>query len=450
MSRYIMMLFGPPGAGKGTHAPNIVEKLGIPQLSTGDMLREAVAKGTEVGQRAQQIMKEGGLVSDDIVVGIISDRIQEQDCSNGFILDGFPRTIAQAEMLDEMLAQVGDCVSIVIELSVPDEILTERICGRWIHKASGRSYHAIFAKPLSLGDAEPNAENMLDDVTGEPLYQRPDDTIEALPKRLDAYHNETEPILDRYNDRACRINGDQDANSVWLDLESVIDQTLQPPSEMQAIIDPATGAQVIQGNTMPVLGAPAVVGGFGTVSQAKVLSGGIQGIASTVVENSAAPIVTVPAVTISPTPVSYTSAGFRAAPVSPAMLGAFTAAPVAFNSATVAKAAPFSYQSSAFTPAPVSYSSSPYTTYAASGVPQITSIPVPRMSAATPVSYTSAAPMSYSQFATTSPSVGFRSLGTSVTTSLSSSAAATMATSRSGLLSSGYVQSARSLPSVVY
>jgi len=443
------MLFGPPGAGKGTHAPNIVEKLGIPQLSTGDMLREAVAKGTEVGQRAQQIMKEGGLVSDDIVVGIISDRIQEQDCSSGFILDGFPRTIAQAEMLDEMLAQVGDCVSIVIELSVPDEILTERICGRWIHKASGRSYHAIFAKPLSLGDAEPNAENMLDDVTGEPLYQRPDDTIEALPKRLDAYHNETEPILDRYNDRACRINGDQDANSVWLDLESVIDQTLQPPSEMQAtgIIDPATGAQVIQGSTMPVLGAPAVVGGNGF---AKVLSGGIQGIASTVVENGVAPIVTVPAVTISPMPVSYTSAGFRAAPVSPAMLGTFTAPPVAFKSATVATAAPLSYQSSAFTPAPVSYSSSPYSTYAASGVSQITSIPVPRVSASTPVSYISAAPMSYSQLATTSPSVGFRSLGTSVTTSLSSSTAAPVATARSGLLSSGYVQSARSLPTVVY
>merc|ERR1719271_51939 len=173
---------------------------------------------------------------------------------------------------------------------------------------------------------------------------------------------------------------------------------------MQAtgIIDPATGAQVIQGSTMPVLGAPAVVGGNGF---AKVLSGGIQGIASTVVENGVAPIVTVPAVTISPMPVSYTSAVFRAAPVSPAMLGTFTAAPVAFKSATVATAAP------------VSYSSSPYSTFAASGVSQITSIPVPRVSAATPVSFTSAAPLSYSQFATTSPSVGFRSLGTSVATS---------------------------------
>jgi len=218
----IMMLFGPPGAGKGTHAPKIVDRLGTPQLSTGDMLREAVAKGTEVGMKAKKIMSEGGLVSDDIVMGIIKDRIAEPDCSKGFILDGFPRTIAQAEQLDALLARSCQKVNSVIELNVPDSILEERICGRWIHKASGRSYHVKFNPPKSLAGKTPSAETMKDDETGEALMQRPDDTAQALVKRLQGYHDETEPILLRYKSCAHRINADQKMDKVWSDLEKVL------------------------------------------------------------------------------------------------------------------------------------------------------------------------------------------------------------------------------------
>lgn len=134
--RNIMILFGPPGAGKGTHGPKIEDMLGIPQLSTGDMLRAAVAAKSDVGLKAAAVMKAGGLVSDDIVIGIIRDRIREPDCKFGFILDGFPRTLVQAKELDKMLAEEGARVTKVIELQVPDEVLEERICGRWIHKKS--------------------------------------------------------------------------------------------------------------------------------------------------------------------------------------------------------------------------------------------------------------------------------------------------------------------------
>merc|ERR1719445_2619818 len=161
-ARQVVILFGPPGSGKGTHAPKLVDKLGAPQLSTGDMLRAAVAAGSEVGQKAKAVMEAGGLVGDDIVVGIIRDRIEESDCSKGFILDGFPRTVDQAKMLDECLAEKGECVNAVVALEVPDAVLTERICGRWVHKASGRSYHAKFAPPKSLGGAAPSTETMLE------------------------------------------------------------------------------------------------------------------------------------------------------------------------------------------------------------------------------------------------------------------------------------------------
>ena len=179
-SKKIMILFGPPGSGKGSQAPNIVKALGIPQLSTGDMLRAAVAAGTEIGKKAQGVMQSGGLVSDDLVVSIIAERIQAADCASGFILDGFPRTVEQTKMLDEMLAKDGESVTYVVALQVPDEVLTERICGRWVHKASGRSYHIKFAPPKSLGGGEPSTETMLDDESGEPLMQRADDTEEAL------------------------------------------------------------------------------------------------------------------------------------------------------------------------------------------------------------------------------------------------------------------------------
>jgi len=218
--RNIMIIFGPPGAGKGTHGPKIEDMLGIPQLSTGDMLRAAVAAQSEVGKKAQAVMKAGGLVSDDIVVGIIRDRIQEADCKFGFILDGFPRTQVQAKALDAMLSEEGACVTKVIELQVPDSVLEERICGRWIHKKSGRSYHVKYAPPKSMkvgADGKPVKESMVDDETGEALMQRPDDTASALVKRLHGYHSETVPILDHYSPAGIvkSVNANQGMDGVW-------------------------------------------------------------------------------------------------------------------------------------------------------------------------------------------------------------------------------------------
>lgn len=219
--RNIMILFGPPGAGKGTHGPKISTMLCIPQLSTGDMLRAAVDAGTPVGKEAASVMKAGGLVSDELVVNIIKDRITEKDCRGGFILDGFPRTLPQAKKLDALIAQSGEKVTSVIAFSVPDGVLEERICGRWIHKPSGRSYHVKFVKPKSLKDGEaPSAQNMLDDLTGEPLIQRPDDTPEALTKRLKGYHEETMPVLLHYD--SSQVDANQQPQEVWTAIESLI------------------------------------------------------------------------------------------------------------------------------------------------------------------------------------------------------------------------------------
>lgn len=211
---------GPPGAGKGTHGPKIEDLLGIPALSTGDMLRAAVSAGTEVGKKAKAVMNAGGLVSDEIVVGIIRDRIKEDDCKHGFILDGFPRTLAQTKALDKMLAEEGACVTKVVELEVPDSVLEERITGRWIHKKSGRSYHVKYAPPKTMkkgSDGKPIAESMKDDITGEPLMQRKDDTAKALTKRLAGYHNETVPILKHYtpNGIVKSVNANQGMDGVW-------------------------------------------------------------------------------------------------------------------------------------------------------------------------------------------------------------------------------------------
>eukprot|EP00747_Dinoflagellata_sp_TGD_P181743 gnl/TRDRNA2_/TRDRNA2_35672_c0_seq1.p1 gnl/TRDRNA2_/TRDRNA2_35672_c0~~gnl/TRDRNA2_/TRDRNA2_35672_c0_seq1.p1 ORF type:complete len:264 (+),score=45.57 gnl/TRDRNA2_/TRDRNA2_35672_c0_seq1:44-835(+) len=197
--RSIFILCGPPGAGKGTVAPKIVEDMGIPQLSTGDMLRAAVKAGSDVGKEAKAVMARGELVSDTLVVNIIKERIQEEDCKCGFILDGFPRTVEQAKCFDAMMAESGESVTGVIVLEVPDATLTERICGRWVHAPSGRSYHAKFNPPKSLTKgATPSAETMLDDETREPLSQRPDDTEEALVSRLKSYHAQTTPIVAHY------------------------------------------------------------------------------------------------------------------------------------------------------------------------------------------------------------------------------------------------------------
>jgi adenylate kinase len=221
-ARRILILFGPPGAGKGTHAPRIVEKLSIPQLSTGDMLRAAVAAKTEVGMRAKAAMDSGALVTDEIVVGIIADRIKEEDCVRGFILDGFPRTVGQSKMLDAELAKTGEEVSRVLELSVPDAVLTERICGRWVHKSSGRSYHVKFAPPKSLPHGEtPTPANMLDDETGEALVQRSDDTEAALSSRLKAYHAQTVPVLEHYGaKKVVSVNANRAMDAIAADIDA--------------------------------------------------------------------------------------------------------------------------------------------------------------------------------------------------------------------------------------
>ena len=220
-----MILFGPPGAGKGSQAPKLVEALGVPQLSTGDMLRAAVAAGTEVGRQAKDVMASGGLVSDELVVDIIRERVEHPDCVPGFILDGFPRTLEQASKLDAMLASASKRVSTVLALEVPDAVLEERICGRWIHKASGRSYHVAFAPPKSLTDgAAPSGETMRDDETGEALEQRADDTAEALQARLSQYHAQTVPILDHYEPAGIvgRVDANRKPDEVWASIAQLV------------------------------------------------------------------------------------------------------------------------------------------------------------------------------------------------------------------------------------
>jgi len=225
--RKIVIIFGPPGAGKGTQAPKIVEKLGIPQLSTGDMLRAAVKAKTPVGLKAKAAMNAGQLVTDEIVVGIIRDRITQDDCKNGFILDGFPRTMAQTEALDAMLRDSGECVNSVVVLEVPDSVLVDRICGRWIHKASGRSYHVLNVPPKSMRrDAGGNVvdSTMLDDVTGEPLMRRKDDNKEALVNRLHDFHHKTKPILTHYTPYGVvhSVDCNRAIEKIWPDIAAAL------------------------------------------------------------------------------------------------------------------------------------------------------------------------------------------------------------------------------------
>ena len=242
----VLILTGPPGSGKGSHAPKLVQALGIPHLSTGDMLRAAVAAGSDVGRQAQAVMAAGGLVGDELVVSVLEERIRESDCARGFILDGFPRTVEQAKMLDGMLATQGASVSQVLALQVPDHILADRICGRWVHKSSGRSYHVRFARPKSLGDgAVPSAETMLDDETGEPLTQRADDTEEALAQRLRSYHAETVPILGHYESMGVvrKVGAALAASEVWESIEAVLPQKMLvrlPPSLPATQEEPAS------------------------------------------------------------------------------------------------------------------------------------------------------------------------------------------------------------------
>lgn len=180
-----LILLGAPGAGKGTQANFIKEKYNIPQISTGDMLRAAIKAGTELGLAAKQVMDAGQLVSDDIIIGLVKERLKDADCANGYLFDGFPRTVAQADAMKDS----GVAIDYVLEIDVPDEMIVERMTGRRTHQPSGRVYHVKFNPPKTEG---------VDDVTGEPLVQRDDDKEETVKKRLAVYHNQTEVLLDYY------------------------------------------------------------------------------------------------------------------------------------------------------------------------------------------------------------------------------------------------------------
>ena len=184
-----LILLGAPGAGKGTQATFICQKYGIPQISTGDMLRAAVKAGTPLGVEAKKIMDAGGLVRDDIIIGLVKERITEADCANGFLFDGFPRTIPQAEAMKE----AGVDIDFVVEIDVPDENIIDRMSGRRVHVASGRTYHVKFNPPKVEG---------VDDETGEALVQRDDDKAETVKKRLDVYHEQTEVLVGFYSQMA--------------------------------------------------------------------------------------------------------------------------------------------------------------------------------------------------------------------------------------------------------
>jgi len=211
-----IILLGPPGAGKGTQADLICSYLNIPKISTGDMLREAIASETQLGKKVAGVLNSGSLVSDEIIGSIIVERIQKQDCKNGFLFDGVPRTIGQATMLEDMNVSFSH----VIEIQVDDEIIIKRMSGRRFHIASGRSYHIDFNPPKNNG---------FDDITGEELVQREDDKPETVSKRLDVYHEETKPLSVFYSNKTSSneltyfaVNGSGTVNSVFESIKSNI------------------------------------------------------------------------------------------------------------------------------------------------------------------------------------------------------------------------------------
>ncbi|RUM61252.1 MAG: adenylate kinase [Sulfurimonas sp.] len=204
-----IILLGAPGAGKGTQAQFLTQKFNIPQISTGDMLRAAIKNGTPLGTLAKKTMDAGELVSDDIIIGLVKERIAQEDCHNGFLFDGFPRTVVQADAI----TNAGIAIDAVIEIDVPDEEIVKRMSGRRVHPASGRTYHTMYNPPKVAGK---------DDVTGEDLIQRDDDAESIVKERLHVYHKQTRPLIDYYTNRAktdtaltyIRVDGTQDIAAV--------------------------------------------------------------------------------------------------------------------------------------------------------------------------------------------------------------------------------------------
>lgn len=210
-----IMLFGAPGAGKGTQAKFLIEKYGIPQISTGDILRAAIKEKTAMGMEAKKYMDEGKLVPDSTIIGIIKDRLSEEDCKKGFILDGFPRTIAQAEALEELMKEMNISLDKVISLNVPDELIVGRVTGRKVCPACGASFHVEFNPPKKDG--------VCDYCDGE-LITRKDDNEETVTKRLNEYHTQTAPLFDFYKNRnlLVEIDGTKDVKDVTVDIFNIL------------------------------------------------------------------------------------------------------------------------------------------------------------------------------------------------------------------------------------
>jgi adenylate kinase len=210
-----LVLMGLPGAGKGTQADKIVVKYNIPHISTGDMFRAAIKEGTELGLQAKSFMDKGELVPDEVTIGIVRERLSKADCEKGFLLDGFPRTVAQAEALDSMLAELDKKIDFVINIDVDQSILMERLTGRRICKNCGATYHLVFNPP--------SQEGVCDRCGGE-LYQRADDNAETVQNRLDVNIQQTKPLLNFYEDKGYlrNINGQQDINKVFADIEELL------------------------------------------------------------------------------------------------------------------------------------------------------------------------------------------------------------------------------------